>query len=68
MSATLGELADIDRTVESMKMEVSFRLTNGDQRFNRLFSIFIIVPDETAITRLYSCKPNLARALKDGSQ
>ena len=66
-SATL-DLADVDKTVESLKMEVSNINWNmkSISYNNHDFSFNLIVLDETSIARLHRSKSNLARIGANG--
>ena len=66
-SATL-DLADVDKTVESLKMEVSNINKNMKpiSQNNHNFSFFPIVLDETSVAGLHRSESNLARIGEDG--
>lgn len=66
-SATL-DLADVDKTVESLKMEVSNINKNmkSISHNNHNFSFVSIVLDETSIAGLHSSESNLARIGSNG--
>ena len=71
-SATL-DLADVDKTVESLKMEVSsitryMKSINKDVIPNLVLPFFtLIVLDETSIARLHRSKSNLTRIGANGT-